>query len=103
MTAFFGSVIKSIKSARLQRCIVPKNFDEIIQSFESSKKRDKAFEKYLNLCMEDEGVKKIMLYYGLSQSDLEDSYKTLLMCGAGQWVRGHYQQSLIWSLTCPHN
>ena len=52
--------------------------------------QEKALEEFLDLCEEDDGIRKLMEIESLSRSDLKEIYHRLCRAGLGQWVKGHY-------------
>lgn len=98
---FFSNLTRSWqKSSRLQeleRLIAPPDQsigDMVSAAVKSSSgeisQKDRALEEFLDLCVADEGVKKVMEVEHLSRSDLKELYTRLLAAGLGQWIKGHY-------------
>lgn len=100
MAGLIYSLKKSWKLAKLQRQICVNNVDEMISTFQkgiipfqngqAAKKREDAFEAYLNLCESDSNVKRILNDYKLNRNDLKEIYQVLLRSGLGQWIKSHY-------------
>jgi len=81
LSALIGSFKKSKNLKRLQVRISPpdQNIKNITSNFMDSLQsghndRDEAIEEYLDLCINDEGVKKVMVKYDLSRDDLKKVY-----------------------------
>ena len=96
-SALIGSFKKSKNLRKLQLLISPpnQNIEDIASNFIDSiqsgrNDSDEAIEEYLDLCINDEGVKKVMMEYDLSRDDLKKVYSNLLITGLGQWIKGHY-------------
>ena len=53
-------------------------------------KRDAALKEYLDLCMADGAVARVMRKYNLTREDLMEFYERLSMVGLGQWINGHF-------------
>jgi hypothetical protein len=51
---------------------------------------EKALEQFLDLCVHDDGIRKLMEIESLSRSDLKEIYHRLCRAGLGQWIKGHY-------------
>jgi len=67
---------------------ITSNFMDSLQSGHND--RDEAIEEYLDLCINDEGVKKVMVKYDLSRDDLKKVYINLIKTGLGQRIKGHH-------------
>ena len=94
---FIKSWRKSSKLAKLESRIASPgrmreyNTADFVKSyFENAKDSDRALEEFLDLCVSDEGVKKVMEVENLSRADLKEIYCMLLRVGLGQWIKGHY-------------
>ena len=88
---------KSSRLQELERLIAPPNqtVADLVAGVAKSASggtsaKDRAFEEFLDLCVSDEGVKKVMEIERLSRSDLKELYTRLLAAGLGQWINGHY-------------
>lgn len=91
-----GSFKKSKNLRKLQMRISPPDqtigdiTSNVIASLKSGRNdRDEALEEFLDLCINDEGVMKVMAEYNLSRDDLEKIYINLNINGLGQWIKGH--------------
>lgn len=96
-SALIGSFKKSKNLRKLQVRISPpdQNIEDITSNFMDSLQsgrndRYDAIEEYLDLCINDEGVKKVMMEYDLSRDDLKKVYINLIKTGLGQWIKGHH-------------
>jgi hypothetical protein len=49
-----------------------------------------ALERYLDLCLADEGVMAVLQRNHLERDDLRTRYEWLSAGGLGRWVNGHY-------------
>ena len=98
---FFSNIVRSWKKSSklrgLQAAIAPpgQTIDSMIAGFMQSlsggpDSRAAALAEFFDLCESDEGVKSVMQLEGLTRSDLEQIYGSLLAIGLGQWVKGHY-------------
>ena len=92
-----GSYKKSKKLRELQLKISPpdQTLDDITANFMASLKsgrdeKDEALEEFLDLCVNDEGVSKVLSEYGMDRSNLKAIYRLLIANGFGQWIKGHY-------------
>ena len=92
-----NSMRKSQRIRRLQLRISPPNqspedmvsqFREILESGEDDSAH--ALEEFLDLCVTDEGVQKVMTQYDLDREDLKRICVQLTANGLGQWIKGHY-------------
>lgn len=91
-----GSFKKSKNLRKLQMRISPpsQGIEDITSNFMASlqsgrNERDEALDEFLDLCISDEGVSKVMAEYGLSRYDLKKIYINLTANGLGQWIKGH--------------
>jgi hypothetical protein len=91
-----GSFKKSKNLRKLQMRISPPNqtiediTSNVMASLKSGRDDQKeAVKEFLDLCINDEGVKKVMSEYSLSRGDLERIYINLNINGLGQWIKGH--------------
>ena len=70
---------------------------------------DRAFADYLDLCVSDEGVAKVMEMENLSRSGLQEIYGHLKANGLDRWVKGHcaalssiaYSEPLYFTVRAP--
>jgi len=92
-----GSYKKSKKLRKLQLKISPpdQTLDDITSNFMVSLKsgrdeKEEALEEFLDLCINDEGVAKVLSKYDMDRNDLKDIYIQLEFSGFGQWIKGHY-------------
>ena len=91
-----GSMKKSTNLRKLQLRISPPNqtIDDVVsnamESLQSGRNdQEETIKEYLDLCVNDEGVKKVILKYNLSRNDLEKIYINLNINGLGEWIKGH--------------
>jgi hypothetical protein len=49
-----------------------------------------ALERYLDLCLADEGVRAVLQRNALERDDLRARYEWLSAGGLGRWIKGHY-------------
>jgi hypothetical protein len=49
-----------------------------------------ALERYLDLCLADEGVMAVLRRNGLGRDELRSRYEWLIAGGLGRWIKGHY-------------
>jgi hypothetical protein len=49
-----------------------------------------ALERYLDLCLADEGVRAVLQRNALQRDDLRARYEWLSAGGLGRWIKGHY-------------
>lgn len=85
-STFVHSWKKSFRLRRLQLKIAPP--DQTVD--DGNPEEDKALEDLLDLCEDDDGIRKLMEIESLSRSDLKEFYHRLCRAGLGQWVKGHY-------------
>ena len=85
------SIRKSIRLKRLQSVLanipLPKDALTLISW---SEKREKLLNEYIDFCLEDPGVFKIVKDFDIAKKDIKEIYGQLLASGAGQWQGGHY-------------
>lgn len=98
---FLGSLGRSLSKSRklrkLQLRISPPDrqdeeaLAELLSSFRSgADDSGVALEEFLDLCVSDEGVRKVMGKYQLGRDDLREIYWQLAGNGLGQWIKGHF-------------
>lgn len=92
-----GSYKKSKKLRKLQLKISPpdQSVNDIASNFVTSLKsggdeENEALEKFLDLCINDEGVANVLSQYDMDRNDLKDIYWHLARNGFGQWINGHH-------------
>ena len=97
LSTFLRSWNKSSRLRRLQVKIAPpdQTVDNVAAVFmqnlhSGNSEQEKALEEFLDLCEEDDGIRKLMEIESLSRSDLKEIYHRLCRAGLGQWVKGHY-------------
>lgn len=93
---FFSSLKKSLKLKKISK-VLGREFDanETINAFynkdnehfDSSKN---ALEELLDICFEDQTLRKVVELHSWSREDLRNEYHLLEANGCGQWHRGHY-------------
>ena len=82
---------KSKKVRKLQLKIAPLGPRGVVTDFlVGTLGRDEALEDYLDLCMADGGVARVMREYNLTREDLVEFYDRLCMVGLGQWINAHF-------------
>lgn len=96
-SALAGSLRKSKKLRKLQLIISPpdQSLEDITSNFITNLKsgkdeKEQALEKFIDLCINDEGVTQVLSKYELNSNDLKAIYRQLIANGLGQWVKGHY-------------
>ena len=92
---FFANIAyrwkKSKKVRKLQLMIAPLGPRGVVTDIlGGTGGRDAALEDYLDLCMADGGVARVMRKYNLTREDLVEFYERLCMAGLGQWINGHF-------------
>ena len=110
----FRSIRKSLKLRRLSKALSPpESIDQIVSNFmkqlseRRSTRQDIALDGLIDLCVTDPTLSKILQLHGADSNTLRELHKTLLLNGAGQWVRGHFVaasalcfgQTLLYCLT----
>lgn len=92
-----GSYKKSKKLRKLQLKISPpeQTLYDITSNFMAIFKRgrdekEEALEEFLDLCINDEGVAKVLCDYDMDRNDLKNIYIKLVANGFRQWIKGHY-------------
>lgn len=97
LSTFIRSWKKSSSLRRLQLKIAPpdQTVDDAVTTFmkdlqSGESEQDKALEEFLDLCVHDDGIRKLMEIESLSRTDLKEIYYRLCAAGLGQWVKGHY-------------
>ena len=55
-----------------------------------SEQRERLLGEYIDFCLTDIGVSKIIEDYEITKEGLKEIYNKLLALGDGQWVGGHY-------------
>lgn len=87
----FSSLTKSHKLQQMQNDLgnipIPQDATSLMSW---SEKREKLLNQYIDFCLTDLGVLKIVKDFEITKKDLKEIYNKLLSSGAGQWVRGHY-------------
>jgi hypothetical protein len=88
---------KSSSLRRLQLKIAPpgQTVDDVVAVLlkdlqSGNSEQEKALEQFLDLCVHDDGIRKLMELESLSRSDLKEIYHRLCRAGLGQWIKGHY-------------
>ena len=82
---------KSKKVRRLQLVIAPRGPRDVVTDIlGGTSARDAALKEYLDLCMADGGVARVMRKYNLTREDLMEFYERQCAAGLGQWVNGHF-------------
>jgi hypothetical protein len=91
------SLKKSSRLRELQLKISPprRGADELVSDFirsmgKASSEKEQSLQEFLDLCVADAGVAKIMEIEQVTRSDLVQLYSDLSAAGLGQWVEGHY-------------
>ena len=97
---FFGKLSKTWKLVGLQKEIHPPAghgslADQARAMAANEGNRKRAMEQYLDLCEADPEVHAVMRSEGLSRSDLEQIYASLLAGGLGWTSNGHAALSTI--------
>ncbi|MBI3596366.1 MAG: hypothetical protein HY203_04345 [Nitrospirae bacterium] len=97
LSTFVRSWKKSSRLRRLQLKIAPphQTVDDVVAVFmqnlhSGNSEQEKALEEFLDLCEDDNGIRKLMEIESLSRSDLKEIYHRLCRAGLGQWIKGHY-------------
>lgn len=99
--AIFSNSIRSLRKSwklrKLQMRIAPParwshdSYNNFMKSLESGiNDRKRAINKFLDLCEDDPGVRRVMETEQLSREDLENIYERLVILGLGGWIKGHY-------------
>jgi hypothetical protein len=84
-STFVRSWKKSYRLRRLQLKIASP--DQTVD--DGNPEEDKALEEFLDLCEDDDGIRKLMEIEPLSRSDLKEFYHRLCRARLGQWVKDH--------------
>lgn len=88
-----SSVSKTFEISNLSRILgdvkLPKTVDELLDD-KKNKERENAKVRLFNLCQENKELKVIMVKHNASIEDLEVIFNFISVCGAGQWIKGHY-------------
>ncbi len=98
---FFLTLAKSYKKSKklkkLQLMISPpdQTIDNLSSNFMNNLKngtdeKGEALEKFLDLCINDEGVATVLNEYDMDRNDLKNIYIQLIANGFGQWIKGHF-------------
>jgi hypothetical protein len=90
---------KSSRVHKLQKVMAPPNqripevvsdLTRLLERGGATSERERALEKFLDLCESDDGVRTVMEIEHISRSDLKELVVRLLASGLGEWIKGHY-------------
>jgi hypothetical protein len=97
LSTLFRSWKKSSMLRALQLKIAPpgQSVDDVVAAFmhtlgSGDSEQDIGLEEFLDLCEEDDEIRKVMQIESLSRSDLKELYSRLCRAGLSQWIKGHY-------------
>ena len=62
----------------------------MIELINWSEKREKLLNEYIDFCLTDTGISKVVKDFNITKKDIKEIYNQLLASGAGQWQGGHY-------------
>src|SRR3989344_3586084 len=92
---FFSTILysirKSTKLRKLQSALANIPLPQDVSALISwSEKRENLLSEYVDFCLADPGVFKVMKDFNITKKDIKEIYNQLLASGAGQWQGGHY-------------